>query len=288
MNKWIPFKRYKPSICKHTCREYLNKSSMWLYYTVHIGCMHRTLLCTFDGLSLGQDGDCALCHLLLVHNWRDLWAPAVWANPDEMTCLVGLFSSVEKPSAKMKKQKLAWIRSASRPVQPWFGLQFITQCTCRAGLIWLHFHVLLSHLVIFKRALAAITRPYLISSSLAKSMTTLALGFSRSRRMTLSNSPCLGSRGILTDWEMHTPPEHREMYTYKYQCMDHLQIILFKGQINIYGGTSNQGLYGNSSLLWEWHQCSVRCKSCRNCENSSLCYYRDILKFTVKHGKKDN
>lgn len=52
---------------------------------------------------------------------------------------------------------------------------------------------------------------YLISSSLAKIMTTLAFGFSRSRRMTLSNSPCLGSRGILTDWEMHTPPKHKKI-----------------------------------------------------------------------------
>lgn len=67
-----------------------------------------------------------------------------------------------------------------------------------------------------KKCCAAITRPYLISSSLAKSMTTLAFGFSLSRRMTLSNSSCLGSRGILTDWEMHTPPKHTEVY--RCQC----------------------------------------------------------------------
>lgn len=59
-----------------------------------------------------------------------------------------------------------------------------------------------------KERFVATSVTYLISSSLAKSMTTLALGFSLSRRMTLSNSVGLGSRGILTDWEMHTPPKH--------------------------------------------------------------------------------
>lgn len=34
--------------------------------------MHNALLCTFDGLPLGQDSDGSLCHLLLVHNRRDL------------------------------------------------------------------------------------------------------------------------------------------------------------------------------------------------------------------------
>lgn len=39
--------------------------------------------------------------------------------------------------------------------------------------------------------------------------------------MTLSNSPCLGSRGILTDWEMHTPPEHTQVY----RCQYDLEIL---------------------------------------------------------------
>lgn len=46
-----------------------------------------------------------------------------------------------------------------------------------------------------------------MSSSLAKIMTTRALGFSLSLRIILSNSPDLGSRGIFTDWEMHKPPD---------------------------------------------------------------------------------
>lgn len=49
-----------------------------------------------------------------------------------------------------------------------------------------------------------------MSSSLAKIMTTLALGFSLSLRMILSNSPGLGSRGIFTDWEMHRSPEFED------------------------------------------------------------------------------
>lgn len=48
---------------------------------------------------------------------------------------------------------------------------------------------------------------HLMSSSLAKIMTTRALGFSLSLRIILSNSPDLGSRGIFTDWEMHKPPD---------------------------------------------------------------------------------
>ena len=51
--------------------------------------------------------------------------------------------------------------------------------------------------------------PHLMSSSLAKMMTALAFDVSRSRRMILSNSPGLGSRGILTDWARHTPPAGR-------------------------------------------------------------------------------
>lgn len=50
---------------------------------------------------------------------------------------------------------------------------------------------------------------HLMSSSLAKMMTTLAFGFSLSLRTILSNSPGFGSRGIFTDWEMHRPPELR-------------------------------------------------------------------------------
>lgn len=45
-----------------------------------------------------------------------------------------------------------------------------------------------------------------MSSSLAKMMTTRALGFSLSLRMILSNSPALGSRGIFTDCEIHRSP----------------------------------------------------------------------------------
>lgn len=41
--------------------------------------------------------------------------------------------------------------------------------------------------------------PHLMSSSLAKMMMARALGVSRSLLMTLSNSPDLGSRGILMD-----------------------------------------------------------------------------------------
>lgn len=48
---------------------------------------------------------------------------------------------------------------------------------------------------------------HLMSSSLAKIMTTRALGFSLSLRIILPNSPDLGSRGIFTDWEMHKPPD---------------------------------------------------------------------------------
>lgn len=51
---------------------------------------------------------------------------------------------------------------------------------------------------------------HLMSSSLAKIMTTLALGFSLSLRMILSNSPGLGSRGIFTDWEIHRSPEFED------------------------------------------------------------------------------
>ena len=51
--------------------------------------------------------------------------------------------------------------------------------------------------------------PHLMSSSLAKMMTPLALEVSRRRRTILSNSPGLGSRGIFTDWAMHTPPAGR-------------------------------------------------------------------------------
>lgn len=47
---------------------------------------------------------------------------------------------------------------------------------------------------------------HLMSSSLAKMMTTRALGFSVSLRIILSNSPVLGSRGIFTDCEMQRPP----------------------------------------------------------------------------------
>lgn len=45
----------------------------------------------------------------------------------------------------------------------------------------------------------AATCPHLMSSSLAKMMTALAFEVSRRRRMILSNSPALGSRGIFTD-----------------------------------------------------------------------------------------
>lgn len=51
--------------------------------------------------------------------------------------------------------------------------------------------------------------PYLMSSSLAKMMMALALDVSSRRLMILSNSPVLGSRGIFTDWAMHTPPVER-------------------------------------------------------------------------------
>lgn len=85
-----------------------------------IRCLHNVHLCTSDGLTLGQDGDCSLCHLLLLHNRRDLWAPAVWTHPDKMTCLVGLFRCMEQPPVKVRKQMLPQIRSASQPAPLWF------------------------------------------------------------------------------------------------------------------------------------------------------------------------
>lgn len=70
-------------------------------------------VCTFDGLTLGQNGDCPLRHLLLVYYRGDLWAPAVRAHPDEMTRLVGLFSRMEEPPAKKRENRCsARIRSA--------------------------------------------------------------------------------------------------------------------------------------------------------------------------------
>lgn len=48
---------------------------------------------------------------------------------------------------------------------------------------------------------------YLMSSSLAKMITPLALLVSIRRLMILSNSPDVGSRGIFTDWAIHTPPD---------------------------------------------------------------------------------
>lgn len=85
-----------------------------------IRCLHNVHLCTSDGLAFGQDGDCSLCHLLLLHHRRDLWAPAVRAHPDKMTCLVGLFRCVEQPPAKVRKQMLPWIRPASQPTPLWY------------------------------------------------------------------------------------------------------------------------------------------------------------------------
>lgn len=52
-------------------------------------------LCTSDRLALGQNGHRSLRHLLLVQDGRDLGAPAVRTHPDEMTCLVRLFSRVK-------------------------------------------------------------------------------------------------------------------------------------------------------------------------------------------------
>lgn len=163
---------------------------------------------TSDGLALGQDGDRSLRHLLLVHHRRDLWAPAVRAHPDEMTCLVGLFGCVEEPPAKEGGNRCSpRIRSASGAATLWFPLDIYDMALfflgfCEVDLVF--FPLPWSS----KERFVATGGIYLISSSLAKSMTTLALGFSLSRRMTLSNSVGLGSRGILTDWEMHTPPKH--------------------------------------------------------------------------------
>lgn len=89
----------------------MKRISWWKTHTVPFHrdsrCKHNALLCTFDGLALGQDGDCSLCHLLLVHNRWDLWAPAVRTHPDEMTRLVGLFSCVKEPPAMVKKTDVA-------------------------------------------------------------------------------------------------------------------------------------------------------------------------------------
>lgn len=49
-----------------------------------------------------------------------------------------------------------------------------------------------------------------MSSSLANRITALALGLSLSRRTILSNSPVFGSRGIFTDWAIHTLPVKRQ------------------------------------------------------------------------------
>lgn len=60
----------------------------------------------------------------------------------------------------------------------------------------------------------------LISSSLAKMMTARALDVSRSRRMILSYSPALGSRGIFTDCATHKLPAN----TWKISCFN----VVFK------------------------------------------------------------
>lgn len=57
---------------------------------------------TFDGLSFGQDGDGAFCHLFLVQNWGDFGAPAVWTHPNEMTCLIGLLCCLKEPPLRQK------------------------------------------------------------------------------------------------------------------------------------------------------------------------------------------
>ena len=99
---WLMVKHYKATLILLQTDRALYHMKRIFQWNMHklllyrdIWYMHSALLCTFDGLPLGQDGDCSLCHLLLVHNRRDLWAPAVWAHPDEMTCLVGLFSCME-------------------------------------------------------------------------------------------------------------------------------------------------------------------------------------------------
>lgn len=46
-----------------------------------------------------------------------------------------------------------------------------------------------------------------MSSSFANMITARAFGVSNKRLMIFSNSPGLGSRGILSDWAMQTPPE---------------------------------------------------------------------------------
>lgn len=176
-----------------------------------------SIYCTSDSLALGQDGDGSLCHLLLVHNRRDLGAPAVRTHPDEMTCLVSLFSSMEQSPAKGEETDVA-MDKVGIPTSPTLILFCNSLHTSLAELDWND--CVQTRLCafccggVFFRIFKLLSRtPYLISSSLAKIMTTLAFGFSLSRRMTLSNSPCLGSRGILTDWEMHTPPEHTEVYS---------------------------------------------------------------------------
>lgn len=198
------------------CRWFFCLKYAYSFMKKETRCMHRALLYTFNGLPLGEDGNSSLCHLLLVHNRRDLWAPAVGAHPDEMTCLVGLFSCMQQPPAKVKEQMLRLIRSASLPAPLWFCFFHKIHYSV-VGQSWTEMTVL-AHVsavadLLFqslKKCYVTTIWSYLMSSSLAKSMTTLALGFSLSRWITFSKTSGLGSLGIFTDWEMHTPPENTE------------------------------------------------------------------------------
>lgn len=91
---------------------------------------------------------------------------------------------------------------------------------------------------------------HLISSSLAKIMTTLAFGFSLSLRITLSNSPGFGSRGIFTDWEMHKPPKMR---TKRNICKLTCEFVWNSGTVLIRqtsaDSLTNYGLRAASSLF---------------------------------------
>lgn len=89
--------------------------------------------------------------------------------------------------------------------------------------------------------------PHLMSSSLAKMMTALALEVSRRRRMILSNSPAFGSRGIFTDWAIHTLPAGRALVNLG-QSGEHKSLSLFTRQHILPQGEQGRGLSKVPSL----------------------------------------
>lgn len=68
---------------------------------------HAVSCLTVHGRPLGEDGDGALGHLLLLDHWRDLGAPAVRAHPQEVTCQVVAFRCIQdSPSGSQVRQSI--------------------------------------------------------------------------------------------------------------------------------------------------------------------------------------